>query len=149
MMQQEQNALIWFQHMVKKGAINPVNPDMSLVPDNIIAELHWENSPDGESLPTQTAVNVTLFLFIAGKIAQQIRHGIFHGFIATENELLIAVQRLLLLAGLENFKRAGLLGYCIEGAWHDGDAKILISYYRPIPMGLEISPMLKTYFNFN
>ena len=149
-MQQEQNALYWFMHMVETGAINPINPDMSLVPDDIMAEMLWEKSPDGEFLPTQTAVNVTLFLFIACKIADQVRQGIIGGgFVATESELFIAAQRLLLLAGLENFKRAGLLKYQTQGAWHDGEAKILISDFKAHPTGLEISPMLKTFFNFN
>jgi hypothetical protein len=148
-MQQEQNALYWFMHMVETGALNPMNPDMSLVPDDIMAEMHWEKSADGEILPTQTAVNVTLFLFIASKITDQFRQGIICGFIATEKELFMAAQRFLLIAGLENFKRAGFLKYQTQGVWHDGEAKILISDFKLHPMGLEISPMLKTYFNFN
>ena len=148
-MQQEQHALNWFMHKVKTGVIDPTNPDFSLVPNDVMADMHWERSPDGEFLPTQIAVNVTLFLFIASKIAHQINQGTISGVVANQTELFIAVQRLLLLARLETFKRSGVLKYRIKGTWHDGQARISISDFKPQPLAIEILPMLKTYFTFN
>jgi hypothetical protein len=147
-MQQGLNALFWFMNMVGTGAINPMNPDMSLVPDGILAELNWKRSPDGKIIPTQAAVNVTLFLLIVGKIAVQISQETVQGT-ANEDELCCAIDKFLLLAGFEKFKRAGFLKYQAQGAWHNGEGKILITDFKPQPMGLAITPTLKTYFNFN
>jgi hypothetical protein len=146
-MQQGLNALFWFMNMVGTGAINPMNPDMSLVPDGILAELNRKRSPDGKIIPTQAAVNVTLFLLSVCKIAVQVSHEIGQGP-ATEDELCCAVDKFLLLAGLEKFKRAGFLKYQTQGAWHKGEGKILITNFKPQSMGLAITPTLKAILQF-
>jgi hypothetical protein len=147
-MQQGLNAFFWFIHMVGAGAINPMNPDMSLVPDGILAELNWKRSPDGKIIPTRAAVNVTLLLLNVCKIAIQVSHETGRGA-ANEEELCCAIDKFLLLAGLEKFKRAGFLKYQTQGAWHNGEWNILITDFKPQSMGLSITPTLKTYFNFN
>jgi len=149
-MQQEQNALYWFMHMVQTGAINPSTPDMSLVPDNIMSQILWEEWPDGEILPTQAAVNVSYFLFLSSKIAIQIRrNGLAKQVTAAKRELFIALEKFLILAGLENLKRDGVLKYHIKGLWHDQNAGILIFDLSPHPERPARSQMFSKFFNFN
>ena len=151
-MQQEQNALYWFMHMVNTGAIDPINPDLSLVPQKIMSEFYWETLPDGEVIPTQTAVTVTYFLFISSQIATQIKQNkkIPNELMATKTELFNAVERFLTLANLETLKRAGVLKYQTNGSWHDEQADILVSDLRPYPAEMENNPqMLNTFFNRN
>jgi hypothetical protein len=51
-MKQKKNALKWFQRMVDSGGINPIHLDLSRVPDNILAKLDCEKTPDGELSPS-------------------------------------------------------------------------------------------------
>ena len=150
-MQHEQIVLHWFMHMVETGAINPVNPDLSLVPENIMSEFYWEILPDGEIIPTQTAVTVTYFLFISSRIAAQVRlkKKMPRELMATKKELFNAVERFLTLANLETLKRAGVLKYQTNGTWHDESTEILVSDLQPYPAALNRSPMLQTFFNCN
>ncbi|MFZ2806919.1 MAG: hypothetical protein WA081_10815 [Desulfosalsimonadaceae bacterium] len=150
-MQQEQNPLYWFMHMVQTGAINPSNPDMSLVPDNIMSQILWEEWPDGEILPTQAAVNVSYFLFLSSKIAIQIRHGngLPRHVTTAKRELFIALEKILILAGLEILKRDGVLKYHIRGLWHDQNAGILIFDLNPHLEGPARSHMFCKFFSFN
>jgi hypothetical protein len=150
-MQQKQNTLHWFMHMVETGVINPINPDLSLIPEDIMSKIHWETLADGEIIPTQTAVTVTYFLFISSQIATQVqrKNGIPKELMATKKELFSAVERFLTLANLETLKRAGRLKYKTNGAWHDENAEILVSDLQPYPAEFNRSPMLKTFFNCN
>jgi len=149
-MQQEQNALYWFMHMVQTGAINPSTPDMSLVPDNIMSQILWEEWPDGEILPTQAAVNVSYFLFLSSKIAIQIRrNGLAKQVTAAKRELFIALEKFLILAGLENLKRDGVLKYHIKGLWHAQNEGIFIFDLNSHPASTARSQMFSTFINFN
>ncbi|PIP39034.1 MAG: hypothetical protein COX19_09385 [Desulfobacterales bacterium CG23_combo_of_CG06-09_8_20_14_all_51_8] len=137
--------------MVEKGAMNPLNPDLSLVPMDILSEFYWDALPDGDILPSQTAVNVSNFLFIACLfvLERQKGHGMPKEVTARASEAIMAMDRLLILAGLETLRREGLLNYHTNGGWHNGEGEILISNLRPDTVGLGISPLFKTFFNFN
>jgi hypothetical protein len=148
-MKQKKNALYWFQRMVDAGGINPVHPDLSLVPDTILAELDCEKSPDGELSPSQTVVNVALFLFIACKFALQLKQQSVCPFNVTQSELVNATERILILASFENLKRRGLLNYSMEGIWIDDDAEILIQDLKSNPRGQATEPMHNKFLNFN
>jgi hypothetical protein len=148
-MKQKKNALYWFQHMVDSGSINPTNLDLSRVPDTILAELECEKSPDGELSPSQTAVSVALFLFISCKFALQLKQGFVQPFIVPQSELIHAIQRITLLAGLENLKRLGFLNYRMEGIWIDDDTEIFIQDLKCNPTGRATGRMVNTLLNFN
>jgi hypothetical protein len=150
-MQPKKNALHWFMHMVETGAVNPANPDLSLVPADILSQIHLETLPDGETQPTQTAVTVAYFLFISAKIAIQIRNGsrFPQELMATRKELYEALDKFLTLVELETLRRAGLLNYQTTDFWHDKTGEILISDIQPYP---ENFPMLSgnhMFFNPN
>ena len=142
-MQNEQNALNWFMQMVEKGAINPLYPDLSLVPDNVMSQLQWKARPDRDVLITQTSATVAHFLFIACKIALQKRQGekIPAPFTVTANEVFRVQDHFLLLVSLESLKRAGIIKYQTKGSWHDKDAEIIISRLHPAPEGYAMSPI--------
>jgi uncharacterized membrane protein len=150
-MQQDQITLHWFMHMVDTGAIDPINPDLSLVPENIMSKLYWETLPDGEVIPTQTAVTVTYFLFISSKITTQIKQNkkIPNELMVTKKKLFNAVERFLTLANLETLKRAGILRYQTNGAWHDEMADIIVSDLRPFSAEAANSQWLNTSFYRN
>lgn len=149
--QREKQELQWFMNMVEKGALNPLNPDLSLVPTDILSEFYWDTLPDGEIVPSQTAVNVSYFLFISckGVMEKKLNQHMPRELTVKANEVFMALDRFLILAGLENLKREGLLNYHTNGGWHNGEGKILISNLQPDAIGLGISPFLKTFFNFN
>jgi|AMWB02.1.fsa_nt_gi hypothetical protein len=150
-MQQEQHEIQWFVDMVNKGVLNPLNPDLSLVPTDILSEFYWDTLPDGDIVPSQSAVNVSYFLFISCKIAMEnnLCKGLPRELTAKASEVFMATDRFLILAGLEKFRREGLLNYHTNGGWHNGGGEILISGLQPDAIGLGISPFLKTFFNFN
>jgi len=150
-MQQEQIEIQWFVNMVKTGILNPLNPDLSLVPTDILSEFYWDTQPDGEIIPSKAAVNVSYFLFISCKIALEnnLCQGLPRELTAKASEIVIAIDRFLILAGLEKLRREGLLNYRTNGGWHNGEGEILISGLHPDAIGLGISPFLKTFFNFN
>ena len=142
-MQQEKNALKWFMQMVKTGAMNPLNPDMSLVPDDILSQLHCKLWPNGEILPTHAAARVSNYLFIACKIVMQMPQGdgLSKPFNVSALEIILAQEKFLILAGLETLKRAGLLEYQTKGSWQTRDSGIVISDVRPQSAGI-VRPLL-------
>ena len=150
-MQQEKNALYWFMHMVESGAVNPANPDLSLVPEEILSQIRLETLPDGEVHPTQTAVTVAYFLFISSKIAAQVRkdNRFPRELMATRQELYAALDKFLTLAGLETLKRAGLLRYQTTDFWHDDATEILISDVQPYSKYFSVLPGAQCLFNRN
>ena len=150
-MQQEQNVLHWFMHMVETGAVNPANPDLSLVPEEILSQIDLEILPDGEIQPTQTAVTVAYFLFISGKIADHAwkGNGIPRELMATRQELYDALDKFLTLVGLETLKRAGLLNYQTADFWQDDTAEILISDVQPYSKHFSMLPGTHLLFNCN
>ncbi|OPL12131.1 MAG: hypothetical protein AVO38_03625 [delta proteobacterium ML8_D] len=150
-MQQKKNALHWFMCMVETGAINPTNPDLSLVPADILSQIALETVPDGELQPTQTAVTVAYFLFISAKIAAQIRNGssLPQELMATRKELYAALDKFLTLVELETLRRAGLLNYQTTDFWHDDAAEILISDIQPLSANFSRLPSSKLLFNPN
>ena len=150
-MQQEQNALHWFMHMVETGAVNPANPDLSLVPEDILSQINLETLPDGEFHPTQTAVTIAYFLFISAKIADQVRsgHSLLQELMATRKELYTALDKFLILVALETLKRAGLLKYQTTDFWHDDAAEILISDVQPCSKHFPKLPCHQLLFNPN
>jgi hypothetical protein len=149
-MKQKKNALKWFQHKVDTGGIHPIHLDLSRVPDTILAELDCEKSPDGEISPSQTIVNVALFLFIACKFALQLlKQRSVCPFDVTQSELVNATERILILAALENLKRQGFLNYRMEGLWIDEDAEIFIQDRKSSPMGQATGSMVNKFVNFN
>jgi hypothetical protein len=148
-MKQKKNALKWLQHKVDTGGIHPIHLDLSRVPDNILAKLNCEKTPDGELSPSQTAVNVALFLFIACKFALQLKQGSVQPFMVTQSELFHEIKRILILAGLENLKRLGLINYRMEGIWVDEDAEIFIQDFKCKPSGRTTRLMNSTLLNFN
>ena len=151
MMQQKKNALHWFMHMVETGAVNPANPDLSLVPADILSQINLETLSDGEVQPTQTAVTIAYFLFISAKIADQIRQGnsMPQELMATRKELSEAMDKFLTLVELENLRRAGLLKYQLTNFWHDDAAEILISDVQPYSKYFSRLPCSKLLFNPN
>ena len=150
-MQQKKNALHWFMRMVETGAVNPTNPDLSLVPADILSQIALETVPDGELQPTQTAVTVAYFLFISAKIAAQIRNGsrFPQEMMATRKELYKALDKFLTLVELETLRRAGLLNYQTTDFWHDDAAEILISDIQPCSKYFSRLPSSKLLFNPN
>lgn len=148
-MKQKKNALYWFQRMVDSGGINPIHPDLSLVPDTILAELDCEKSPDGELSPSQAVFNVALFLFIACKFALQLKQKSVCPFNVTLNELINATERILILASFENLKRRGLLNYSMEDSWIDEDAEFLIHDFKSRPRHQVTGSMADKFMNFN
>ncbi|MEZ4568615.1 MAG: hypothetical protein R2860_17180 [Desulfobacterales bacterium] len=150
-MQQKQHALNWFYDMVDKGAMNPLNPDLSLVPMDILSEIYWDTDPDGEVIPSGTAANVSGLLFIACLYAleRQKGQGVNREVTVRASEAIPAMKQFLILAGLEILRRDGLLNYHTSGGWHNGESEILISDLKPDILSLGISPPFKTFYNFN
>jgi hypothetical protein len=148
-MKQKENVLYWFQRMVDSGGINPIHLDLSLVPDPILAELDFEKSPDGELSPSQTAVNVALFLFIACKFALQLKQRSVRPFDVTQSELINATERIIILAAFEKLKRRGLLKYSMEDSWIDEDAEFFIHDFKSSPRDQATGSMADKFVNFN
>ena len=150
-MQQKQNALHWFMHMVETGVVNPANPDLSLVPEEILSQIDLETLPDGEIQPTQTAVTVAYYLFLSGKIAEHTRKDSRSPWqrMATRQELYDAIDKFLTLVGLETLKRAGLLRYQVNDFWHDDTGDILISDVEPYSKHFSMLPDDRLLFNRN
>lgn len=149
-MQQGQNTTECFLHMIETKTINPMNPDLSQVPENIMAKFFGETLPDGKVNPTQAAVIVAYFLSIYSQIAAQAhRKKRFHkALMATKKEFFNGVERFLTLANLEAQKRAGFLKYKTSGIWHDEKNEILFSVIQPHP-GLISYPCPETLFYWN
>lgn len=150
-MQQKKNAFHWFMHMVETGAVNPANPDLSLVPADILSQIHLETLPDGAVQPTQTAVTVAYFLFISAKIAVQMqgKARFPKELIVSRKELSEAMDKFLTLAELETLRRAGLLNYQTTKFWYDDAAEILISDTQPCSKYFSRLPCSKLLFNPN
>jgi len=112
-MQKQQKSIQWVVEAFLAGRINPLHPDMSIIPDDILSEIGWEETPEGEAIPKQAAMDLGMFLFFHAKMAEMIKR---HQELSTEvaadvNEVVSAVECFATLASLEQLRRAELLDY--------------------------------------
>ena len=130
-MQEQEKGVRWVVGAVESGRINPLHPDMSIIPDDILAEIAWEETPEGEIVPKQTAVDFAIFLVVHGKMAEIARrnHQIPSQLSVEANEVITGIECFVMLASLERLKRAGLLDYCPSSSkgWIDASGTIEIS----------------------
>jgi len=149
-MQNEQNAVNWFMHMVETQKFDPLNPDMSLVPNNILSQLYVKNWQDGEIFHTQEALSIAHFLIIACKVAIQKRKGWKkpRPFTVKASEIFTAQKRFVLLVMLEILKRGGFIQYHTEGAWHNKNVWVALRKVHPWPEGFSLPPVPSKSFSF-
>jgi hypothetical protein len=150
-MQNEQNAVNWFMHMVETQKFDPLNPDMSLVPNNILSQLYVKDWQEGEIFHTQAALSIAHFLFIACKMAIQVRKGWKkpRPFTVKASEIISAQERFVLLVMLEILKRDGFIQYHTEGAWLDKNAGVAIRNLHPCPEVFSLPQVPNKSFTFH
>ena len=143
-----EQALTWFIHMVENGTLNPLNPDMGLIPDDILNQMLGEDGAAEEIEPTQAVINVAQFMLIACKTAIQKKKGYKtpRPFVVKAKEAFMAQERFLLLVTLESLKRAGLVDYQSIGSWHEKKAEVAISHKCPHPLNAALPPVGKKSF---
>jgi hypothetical protein len=112
-MQKQQKGVQWIVDAVESGRINPLHPDMTIIPDDILAEIGWEETPEGEVIPQQAAMDLGMFLFFHARMAEMIKRDqkLSTEVTADVNEVVSAVECFATLASLEQLRRAELLDY--------------------------------------
>lgn len=130
-MQKQHKGVQWVVEAVDSGRINPLRPDLSIIPDDILKEIAWEESPEGEIVPKQAAMDVAIFLVVHAKMAETARRNqhIPSHLSLEANEVITGIQCFAMLATLERLKRAGILEYCPSSSegWVDASGTIKIS----------------------
>ena len=112
-MQEQRKGVRWVVEAVESGRINPLHPDMSIIPDDILYEIGWEETPEGEVIPKQAAMDLGMFLFFHAKMEEMIKRNqkLSAEVIADVDEVVNAVECFAMLASLEQLRRADLLDY--------------------------------------
>jgi hypothetical protein len=93
-------------------------------------EVHLKKLLREDFLPVQACVYLILCIFIICKTTVQARNEAVQALAVIEYKLFISLKKLFLLAGLKNFKHAGLLIYLTEKPWQDGEGKMLNTDFK-------------------
>jgi hypothetical protein len=127
-MQKQRKTIQWIVEAVESGRINPLWPDMSVIPDDILEEIAWEEIPGGEIVPKQAAVDIAISLLVYAKKAEIARNDRQVPSLEA-NEVMTGIECITVLATLERLKRAGYLEYGPPSAegWVYASGKIRIS----------------------
>lgn len=125
----DNKVLAWFMDAMHEGILDPMEPDMSVLPDKVLKELTCDLI-DGEYIPKQSLVDAALFMLLMAKgfeMEQKQPGASRNGIIIRASQIQQAVYQLSILTAFEELRRAGLVKYETYGKWYEEDAGIQIS----------------------
>ncbi len=134
-MKEQKKAIHWFMDMVRSKRFDPLNPDLTLVPNDILLQMEWEESPDGKLTPKKALIDVAFYLRIECRIAEHAgKHKKAPEIVCDRvSDILKTVQCLSILVAMEKLKRAEVLTYFTTGKWYDQTGDIVVSSFKPLP----------------